>query len=117
MARVNISKAKVFAFAVSSPRYHEYTAGQAEEINETAREVFLARQRHDNEHRTSEHTPPKYAESFKVYREGLTWIAANSDPGSNLVEWGARAGGKTAVLRYRPLGTAIEIVAAQEEAG
>ncbi len=98
----------------TDPRAAALMQAVAEEIQQTALAVFLARQRADNEDRTSEFTPPKYAMSFSNKRlariRGLAWEVRNSDPGAMLVEYGAQAGGRTFVLRYKPLTVALEIV-------
>lgn len=98
----------------TDPRCSEFVKHKAQMIVDAAKAVFNAQQRHDNEERTSENTPPKYIESFflrKVRRpKGFSWQAVNGDPGWHFVEYGAHAGGQTFVLRYRPLGRALDIV-------
>jgi len=105
--------------ARNSLELQRQTKEEAEKIVETAKQVFIASQRGDNEARTSETTPPKYLFSFSVRRiekpDG-TWAyeARNDDPSAVWVEFGAHAGGRTAVLRYRPLARALDIVAMED---
>jgi hypothetical protein len=85
------------------------------EINHRAAEIFASRQLTSNEIRTSETTPPKYLVSFHVRRiedgaGAYHYEARNSDPAATWVEWGAHAGGQTLVLKYRPMGLAMDAV-------
>jgi hypothetical protein len=61
--------------------------------------------------------PPRYNESFSikdVHRDLLLAIQVyNSDVTAEWVEFGAHAGGKTAVLKYRVLGHAADIMEAR----
>lgn len=96
------------------PRANAAVRAIAQELMDTAKVVFLARQRADNESRTSEFTPPKYINSFQINKlkrlRGVAWEVRNIDPGATLVEYGAHAGGQTFVLRYKPLTVALEII-------
>ncbi len=114
MADIDIDKRKLRIAATRRREYHTYARGKAIEVTEVAKSVFNRRQRRDNEDRTSETTPPKYVESFYVERRGNFWVAGNEDPAALWVEFGAHAGGETPVLKYRPITTAIEILAADE---
>lgn len=91
----------------TDPRAAALVRGKANEVVAFAKIDFERQQRHDNESRTSEFTPPKYIESFGVRRvesdKGVKYEAYNDDPGATLVEYGAHAGGDTFVLRYKPL--------------
>lgn len=91
----------------SDPRADALVRGKANEVVAFAKVDFERQQRHDNESRTSEFTPPKYIESFGVRRiesdHGVKYEAFNDDPGATLVEYGAHAGGEHFVLRYKPL--------------
>lgn len=111
MARINISRTRLLEAATGSSDYHRYTFKRAQRVVETAKEVFNTRQRHDNEGRTSETTPPKYIGEFFIERRGRLWFVGNSDPAALWVEFGAHAGGRTPVLKYRPLTNAVDIVA------
>lgn len=117
MATLRLNRAAIRAVAITSPQYDTYARRRAELLKEVAIRVFQARQRRDNEERTSEHTPPKYIVSWKIERDGEGHKLINTDPAANLVEWGARAGGETPVLKYRPMGTALEIVSNQGGSG
>lgn len=105
----------------TDPRTAQLCRRVAHEVVVEAKIVFNTRQRHDNEHRTSEYTPPKYIDSFGVRRVpaasagGFAYHAYNDDPGWALVEYGAHPGGNpdVFVLRYRPLARALDIVAAR----
>lgn len=115
MSRVNISKAAIYRCLETDPRADEYVHAKAEEIKHTAQAVFISRQRDDNEWRLSETTPPKYLASFKLRRiktvRAFKWRLINDDPGAIFVEYGAHAGGRTFVLRYKPMTTALGIAA------
>lgn len=101
----------------TDPRVSELCRLRAEEIIEAAKGVFIQRSRWDNEFDTSETTPPKYLESFNLRKvrkaASFAWRVVNEDPGGLWVEYGAHAGGKTFVLRYRPMGRGLDIVAAR----
>jgi hypothetical protein len=90
---------------------------RAETANRFARAAFVAKQVSTNEGRLSATTPPKYMLSFRTERvkraRSLSWIAKNTDPAAAWVEYGAHAGGRTFVLRYRPYGTALRIMGAR----
>lgn len=99
----------------TSPQLDGMLHARALEILEEAKRIFNIQQRHDNEWRTSETTPPKYIQSFRLrrvrnLRAGPGYRVINDDPGALWVEFGAHAGGKTFVLKYRPLGRALTIV-------
>lgn len=113
MASVNINRATFLAAATKSPGYDAYGRSRCEVLQKTATSVFQAKQRHDNEWRTSETTPPKYLASWKILRVGNTFLLVNRDPAALWVEYGAHAGGETRVLGYKPLTTALEIVAGE----
>lgn len=97
--------------ARDSPRLDEVIKRKADGIRDHALAVFAARQRADNEWRTSITTPPKYASSFFVSKitqgDKYAWEVRNIDPGAQFVEFGAHAGGRTPVLGYRPLTIAM----------
>lgn len=114
MARVRggVDHAKLRTVVDTSPRLNAILSGNAHGIASKAHAVFQARQRVDNEWRTSETTPPKYIFSFRVDRITFsggvyTWVARNVDPAAAWVEYGAHAGGRTAVLRYHPFQIAV----------
>lgn len=112
---VNVHPEKLWLVLHTDPRMDAYGHFVATEIKDAAIAVFSGSQRWDNEWRLSETTPPKYIKSFKIRKlkriRGLAWKVVNEDPGAVWVEFGAHAGGETFVLRYRPLGRAIDIVA------
>lgn len=99
-----------------SPELDKMLRMRCLDIIREAKLIFRIQERHDNEWRTSETTPPKYLESFKIrrirrkLRTGPAYAAVNSDPGAIWVEFGAHAGGETPVLKYRPLGRALIVV-------
>ncbi len=100
----------------TDPRTELMCRAAAADVIDQAKHVFELAQRHDNEARTSEFTPPKYALSFRLRKiraakHGFAWQATNDDPGAMLVEYGAHAGGRTFVLRYKPLTRGLDIVA------
>lgn len=71
-----------------------------------AKSIFAAHSRHES-------TPPTlYAQSFKLrrVRRGLARAVQvyNDDPTAEWVEFGAHAGGKTPVLKYRILGRTFD---------
>lgn len=106
------------AILKTDPRADAVTKAAAEKIIAAAKADFQRQQRHDNEWRLSETTPPKYEESFGVRKvssdHGVKYEAYNDDPGATMVEYGAMAGGQTPVLRYKPLTHGLEIVAGME---
>lgn len=106
------------AILKTDPRADLVTKAAAEKIVAAALADFNRQERHDNEWRTSEFTPPKYAESFGIRRvhseHGVKYEAYNDDPGAILVEYGAHAGGRTFVLRYKPLTHGLEITGTAE---
>lgn len=118
-SRITINQQALEQVARDSAQLQALTKRKAEQVCDVARDIFNASQRGDNELRTSETTPPKYVFSFQVVfvptPVGWRWEARNDDPGAVFVEYGAHAGGETAVLRYRPLGRALDIVAALED--
>lgn len=97
--------------------YERYVRVVAAELQEAATVVFRTFENKHNQFRTSEFTPPKYVNSWKIryYRETLKGRLSNTDPGWHLVEWGAHpGGGQTEVLRYKPLTRALLIVGAKQ---
>ena len=89
----------------------------AEQLNEVAKGVFLSQSEGDSE------APVYYVQSFNVrrvrhtptpnplYQEGKRGVAAsNNDRTAEWVEFGAHAGGKTPVLKYRVFGKAMDIL-------
>lgn len=115
-AVVRIHRTALRRIIETDPRAAALVRRKAIEVVEAAKAVFDISQRWDNESETSQNTPPKYRESFYVERmnqPGVVYHAGNSDPGWNMVEYGAHAGGKTFVLRYRPLARGLDIVAAR----
>lgn len=92
-----------------------FLATIASEIKDKARSIFLENVRH-----THPTTPPPYADSFFVKKQGTSkgkdftgFIIGNSDPVSVLVEYGAHPGGNqdVSVLGYSPLRRALDAAA------
>lgn len=54
----------------------------------------------------------QYVSSFQVLPNGDSYVLYNGDSETFWVEYGAHAGGKTFVLGYAPMRTAIDIEAA-----
>lgn len=110
-ARVDVDRRDLKNLADRSPVLDAMLREHAQEIMNKAKAVFRSRQIASNEWRRSETTPPKYLQSFHIERirdiNGFSWIVVNDDPAAAWVEWGAHAGGRTAVLGYRPLRTAL----------
>jgi hypothetical protein len=114
ITELEIDWQKVKKVATRSPLYEFYARKKAEEIKQVAIAVYLGQQRADNEARTSETSPPKYLLSWEIKQDGSDFFLINTDPGAMWVEFGARAGGKTRVLRYKPLTRALDIVGVRE---
>ena len=116
MGRITVHDSALWRIIETDPRCSELCRAKAHEVMEAAKTVFIAEQRWDNEWRLSETTPPKYLASFKLRKirrvQGFSWRVINDDPAWHLVEFGAHAGGKTFVLRYRPLARGLDIVGA-----
>lgn len=97
---------------MEDPRCRAYIEALAGQFFALAIADFNRQQRFDNEWRISETTPPKYVASFEldVYadRGGLKFRFLNTDPAASWVEYGAHAGGRTFVLRYKPMTHALE---------
>lgn len=98
----------------TSPQAELLLRRVCEKILANAVAIFEFHNRKDNEWRVSQVTPPKYVSSFKIERaqSRLSMRVVNTDPGWNWVEYGTHAGGKTFIMRYRPLGRALDMAAA-----
>lgn len=110
--RQEIDSRKLYLVVDESPILDKLLYNEARDISNKAQEVFRARQVTSNEWRLSETTPPKYVRSFQISKIRLrgtryAWIMRNVDPAAAWVEYGAHAGGRTFVLRYYPLKTAL----------
>lgn len=109
MARAR-SKVKINRSAIDKililPQAQAVLARKAREINNEARQWFVLLSRGESQ------PPIFYVSSFKVRRvfngRRFVWQAYNDDPTALWVEFGAHAGGKTPILRYRPYGKALE---------
>lgn len=100
---------KVEALVRSSGKADAVMREVCEEIITEAKAVYSARAEGDN--RLSETSPPKYLESFSAVKTSDgNWAVVNDDPGAAWVEFGAHAGGRTPVLKYAPLRTAVDNV-------
>lgn len=88
---------------------------KVERIKSHAIAIFMAHVRH-----THGVTPPPYASAFKIrrvaYKAHAAWRLYNDDPAAFWVEYGAYLHHEThpRILRYRPLGRAIDAVAAED---
>jgi len=93
---------------INSDGISAFTMLKAAEINKQAAAVFEANSKHDSE------APVFYLQSFHLRRsrkDGIRgWEAYNDDPTAEWVEFGAHAGGKTPVLKYRCYGIAMDIM-------
>jgi hypothetical protein len=94
------------AVVLNGPRAQAYLAEQAHRVNAEALKWYLVQQKGMAE------LPILYVRSFKIRRVRkravASWEAYNDDPTALWVEFGAHAGGKTAVLKYHPYGRALE---------
>jgi hypothetical protein len=108
---------KVEALLQRSKGANAYAKDFCDDIVSEAKKVFIAKNVKGNEDATSETSPPKYLERFSVRREPDRWVVSNNDPGAVFVEFGAHAGGKTPVLKYAPMRTALEIVVQRRNDG
>ena|SRR6478609_4702319 len=106
MASVRLNENALAAIAERSDGSMKELRKVAFEIKRSALEVYLS-QRVMPDHNT-------YAKSFEVYRSGYSYIITNTDNTAFWVEFGAHAGGKTAVLGYAPLRTAVDIISSYQ---
>ena len=93
---------------MNSPRAQAEVYARALEMNTLAGSVFISRSHHDSQ-------PPEiYLKSFGVRRIRFLgkkgWEAYNHDRTAEWVEFGAHAGGKTPILKYRCYGVAMDIM-------
>lgn len=112
-----IDISKVEAMLRTSPGVQQYAEEVCDDIISEAKAVFIAKEKKGNEELTSETSPPKYLASFGKRREEDRWVVYNDDPGAVFVEFGAHAGGKTPVLKYAPMRTALDIVVQRRNDG
>ena len=109
---VRIDKQKVLAIT-DGPKYAEYAKSRAERLVDLAVAVFEAAETEPG-HRKSENSPPVYVQSFEIRKIGRRWRVVNTDPGANLVEFGAHPrGGPTPTLRYAPMRKALDLLEAE----
>lgn len=97
-------------YAATRSTYDKYVEKKCDDFIEEAKRVFALRSKGQSDPRSSQ----RYIESFKSHKIGLTWVVINNDDQAAWVEFGAHAGGKTLVLKYRPMGIAMDILAAKE---
>jgi hypothetical protein len=102
----------LMAVAYTSPQLHHLVYDRLDEIEAEAKRIFSLRRKLDG-HNDSETSPPSYVMSFRKRRMAKSWRLLNIDPGAMWVEFGAHAGGKEFVLGYRPMGIALDVVAAR----
>lgn len=110
LTHLNLSDAAILSVAASTPRYDAYAISRLELLEAEAKRIF--RMRRKGPFRPSPTSPPRYEQSFVKAKVGRTWWLINNDPGALWVEFGAHAGGRTLVLKYRPLGLALDSVSA-----
>lgn len=106
---LKINEQRLMAVAAGSPRYDAYAISRLEAIEAEAKRIF--RMRRKGPFRRSATSPPRYENSFTKKKIGRDWWLINTDPGAMWVEFGAHAGGKTLVLKYRPLGLGLDSIA------
>lgn len=106
MARVNLDEKKLATIAVSGEGTMREVRKKAFEVKNAAKEVYLA------DRVLPDHND--YVSSFEVYRSGRSYIVTNTDDTAFWVEFGAHAGGKTAILGYAPLRRAVDIVSSYQ---
>lgn len=106
MADFKVNQSAIEKIIRSSPQYKEMSRKIAQRILETAKAIYVSQSKGRGE------PPHFYAESFRLEwnPETLAWRVINDDPVWMWVEYGAHAGGKTAVLKYRPLGRALDVI-------
>lgn len=102
MARVVIYHEKLDAM-LDTPEVRRHMHGVGVEIVGFAQSIFLA------DRVLEEHND--YVSSYVVEQDGRSTYVGNDDDTSFWVEFGAHAGGKTAVLGYAPLRRAIDVAA------
>lgn len=106
MARANISEVKIASIALGGDGTMRSLRKKAFQIRDAAKEIYLA------DRVLPDHN--SYLNSFDVYRSGNSYIIHNTDDTAFWVEFGAHAGGKTAVLGYAPLRRAVDVIASGE---
>ena len=96
---------------LNSPQMMILLRLKGEEFIAVALEIYTASSRHDAT------APVFYAQRFGIREVHHLLVQAievyNDDPTAEWVEFGAHAGGKTPVLRYRPLGRAADVLEAR----
>lgn len=95
------------------PKYSKYAVVQARKLRRHCIDIYYERYV-GGVWRPSNTSPPKYAESFVVRKVGRNWRLVNEDPGAVWVEFGARAGGTTPILKYAVMRTALDRLEAEE---
>lgn len=108
MRNFHFSETAFLNVARNSVDYNTYARSVARKLKYAAIASYVRRAKGDG--RFSETSPPRYLSSWRISGSRGTWVLANVDPGALWVEFGAHAGGVVEVLKYRPLGTAIDIV-------
>ena len=109
--KFDISRRELQEIVDDSPEFDAWAEKKLSEIEATAIAIFQAEEVKGPQHE-SWTTPPKYIESFERRRFGNRWRLYNTDPNGIWVEFGAHSGEHhdIPILRYRPLGRAIQIV-------
>jgi hypothetical protein len=96
---------------LNAPRVQLSLHKLGHDMIEVAQLIYEASSKHDAEDLT-----PDYNESFSVEEIGTAVKGirvVNNDRTAEWVEFGAHAGGKTAVLKYRVLGRAADVMEAK----
>lgn len=120
MSDVDIDISKLEDVMWDSQELNELLKAKAQEINEIAADIYLVQKVKTREVPSKDTPPSRYIDSFKTKRVNMLnsrksyeWIAFNDDPQASWIEFGAHAGGKTLVLKYRPYGRAVDILRAR----
>ena len=103
MARVVLYPAKLEAI-LHQPECKAHMLKVGEKIVGYAKAIFISQRVLEGHN--------DYVSSFVVEPEGKSVLVGNTDDTSFWVEFGAHAGGKTAVLGYAPLRRAIDVASA-----
>jgi hypothetical protein len=102
-----------------SPQAEAYILKITRRLEQHAIAIFLSSSKHSNdalpEGFEGHHSMERYVSQFRItyHRDQLKATLTNHDAGWNLIEYGGHAGGKTFVLRYRPMGRALEMMTAE----
>lgn len=91
-------------YILNDAEVRAYLEAKGHEFIEVAQGIFAASSKRED-------TPPVlYPDSFFVDQTASGVRVGNNDRTAEWVEFGAHAGGKTAVLRYRVLGRTLDVL-------